>query len=98
MPHGYLPDLNAEYDYTTDSLGTLIETKIRMDAKEFFRDHWPRSFLMPDDDQWHCSNCGGIFKQVREPAITYCPWCGHKFIKMDPECMLSKHLPDLSEL
>ena len=81
MPHGYLPDLNAEYDYTTDSLGTFIEAKIRIEAEEFFNEHWPTSLLIEDYHQWRCSNCDGIFKQDSEPEISYCPWCGRKFVK-----------------
>lgn len=70
----------------------LIINGNAIDINDIMAKIWPRSYLMPDADQWHCSNCGGIFKQVREPAILYCPWCGYKFIRIDPECMLSKHM------
>ena len=56
-----------------------------LDLNKIFENAWPKAYLVHDIDQWHCSNCNGIFKQYREPAISYCPWCGRKFVKMSEE-------------
>ena len=56
------------------------------DLSKIFDNAWPRTYLIPElNGQWHCSNCGGIFKQYREPEISYYPWCGYKFVKISED-------------
>lgn len=84
--------ISGEIQGELPDISEMMKVEFKVKASEIMDQIWPKAFFVPECDQWHCSNCNAIFKQYSEPAISYCPWCGRRFIKIDPECMLSKHM------
>lgn len=72
--------ISGEIQGELPDISEMMKVEFKVKASEIMDQIWPKAFFVPEYDQWHCSNCNAIFKQYSEPAISYCPWCGRKFV------------------